>query len=409
MSPLFAGCSYDDTAINARMDDFESRLKKIETQVSQMNENISSFLKTVTALEAGDRIISVNPLEDGSGYTIDFSKTGSIVIYNGKDGEDGDDGKPGQNGHSPVIGVKQDSDGIYYWTVDEEYLLDKDGNKIAATAHISTPRVQLSADGQHYEISFDNGTTWLIVGDVAGTSGPTIFDNVVDGNESVTFYLTGGGTIVIPKVQQFALVIEDLSYSIKASEMKFIPYSLTNPDNNTIVDGFATDGYSIEIQTINNNSGNIEVTAPNPIVDGKAFIFAINENGVTSAKVLRFEGGLISIDETGIPELVPAEGGDISIPITTNLSYGVVIAPEAQSWMSYSIITITKALRNEELVLKIEKNTSSDARSGDIVILDSSTNEMIKYITIVQSGSGSANEPDGITIGDWENDGTIKL
>lgn len=61
------------------------------------------------------------------GYTITFSKSNPITIYHGKDGQngtDGEDGKPGvdgedgKNGHTPVIGVKQDTDGSYYWTLD---------------------------------------------------------------------------------------------------------------------------------------------------------------------------------------------------------------------------------------------------------------------------------------------------
>ena len=56
------------------------------------------------------------------GYTISFARTGSIVIYHGKDGqngsdgEDGKDGADGKDGSTPIIGVKQDIDNIYYWT-----------------------------------------------------------------------------------------------------------------------------------------------------------------------------------------------------------------------------------------------------------------------------------------------------
>jgi hypothetical protein len=85
------------------------------------------------------------------GYSITFSKSGTIVIYHGKDGEDGKDGNDGQDGvdgkpgadgndgadgkdgHTPVISVRKDTDGVYYWTLDGEWLLDADGNKIPTT------------------------------------------------------------------------------------------------------------------------------------------------------------------------------------------------------------------------------------------------------------------------------------
>ena len=47
------------------------------------------------------------------------------MIYNGKDGTDGVDG------NTPVIGVKKDGDGIYYWTLDGEFII-VDGQKIKA-------------------------------------------------------------------------------------------------------------------------------------------------------------------------------------------------------------------------------------------------------------------------------------
>ena len=76
----------------------------------------------VTALQNNDYITSVDPLtENGKvvGYTIKFAKSNPIVIYNGKDGADG---------NTPVIGVKKDTDGIYYWTLDGEWLTDEKGN-----------------------------------------------------------------------------------------------------------------------------------------------------------------------------------------------------------------------------------------------------------------------------------------
>ena len=66
-------------------------------------------------------------MKDGKeiGYTITFSKSNPITIYHGKDGQDGEDGT------TPTIGVKQDADGVYYWTLNGEYIV-VDGEKIQA-------------------------------------------------------------------------------------------------------------------------------------------------------------------------------------------------------------------------------------------------------------------------------------
>lgn len=52
-------------------------------------------------------------------------KMGQMVM-NGQDGSDGKDGV------TPVVGVKQDTDGIYYWTLNGDWMKDDNSNKIKA-------------------------------------------------------------------------------------------------------------------------------------------------------------------------------------------------------------------------------------------------------------------------------------
>ncbi|MDE7472082.1 MAG: DUF4988 domain-containing protein, partial [Muribaculaceae bacterium] len=140
----FAGCSYDDGWIYNRFDDIEQRILTLEELCGQMNTNIASLQTLVNALQQNDYITSVTPLyagQDVIGYTISFTQSPSITIYHGRDGKDGlngTDGKDGQNGvdgkdgYTPSIAVRQDSDGHYYWTLDGEWLLGNDGQKILA-------------------------------------------------------------------------------------------------------------------------------------------------------------------------------------------------------------------------------------------------------------------------------------
>ena len=140
---IIAGCneSFDDSAIWDKLDDHESRITKLEELCQQMNTNISSLQTIVNALQNNDYVTSVTPVtKDGEtiGYTITFTKSQPITIYHGEDGKDGQngtdgkDGVDGKDGSTPIIGVKQDSDGIYYWTLNGEWLLDANGNKIKA-------------------------------------------------------------------------------------------------------------------------------------------------------------------------------------------------------------------------------------------------------------------------------------
>ena len=130
---LLLGCSdkYDDSALRNDLNDLENRVAKLEDLCKQMNTNISSLQTIVTALQNNVYVTGTTPLmKDGKeiGYTITFSKGNPITIYHGKDGQDGEDGT------TPTIGVKKDTDGVYYWTLNGEFIVVDDGK--------SKPRVK---------------------------------------------------------------------------------------------------------------------------------------------------------------------------------------------------------------------------------------------------------------------------
>ena len=141
-----AGC-YDDSGLTARLEDQERRLANLEQACAKMNTNIASLRVILSALQENDYISSTAPIqEEGKiiGYTLTFCKRGTVTIYqgrdgvdgkdgrNGRDGSDGTDGRDGADGTIPVIGVRQYSDGCWYWTLDGEWLLDTQGNMVKA-------------------------------------------------------------------------------------------------------------------------------------------------------------------------------------------------------------------------------------------------------------------------------------
>ena len=123
-----ASCQkFDDSDIWDKLNDHEVRIAYLEEVCKNLNTSIVNLQTLVTALETNDYIISASPLVTGDGYTFLFRSGKSVVIYNGKDGQNGTDGV------TPLISVKQDTDGYYYWTVDGEWLL-VDGKKVKAVA-----------------------------------------------------------------------------------------------------------------------------------------------------------------------------------------------------------------------------------------------------------------------------------
>lgn len=123
------GDDYDDSELRGDIENLEDRITALEEWQKSVNTDIRSLQSLVAALENKDYVTAVTPLEDGTGYVISFLKSGNITI---KHGERGEQGEKGEDGTTPVISVKLDTDGKYYWTVNGEWLLDS-GNKIPVT------------------------------------------------------------------------------------------------------------------------------------------------------------------------------------------------------------------------------------------------------------------------------------
>ncbi|MDY4917852.1 MAG: PL29 family lyase N-terminal domain-containing protein, partial [Candidatus Cryptobacteroides sp.] len=209
------GC-YDDSFLQQQLKDHESRLKELERLTAQQNTNISSLQTIVTALQDKDYVTSVAPINEGDevvGYTITFSKSDAVTIYNGKDG------------NVPVIGVKQDkSDGQWYWTVDGEWLRDSDGDKVRASAEDGedgapgqsgvTPTLKI-VDGYWY-VSYDGGKTWEeeTLGRATGDKGYTMFAEVTYDDEYLYITMADGEKLVLPRTSVGQEVEGPLTWSL---------------------------------------------------------------------------------------------------------------------------------------------------------------------------------------------------
>ena len=406
---FFIGCSYDDTEINNRLDKVEQDITELKAMVADINNNISALVTTVDALKNSDQITSVTPLADGSGYEVTFSKSGTIIIYNGKnglDGEDGKDGTDGSDGQSPQISVKLDIDGTYYWTVNGEWLLDEQGNKIPATAHIATPQIRINEG--NFEISYNEGVTWEVIGN-AGASDSIVFKQVIDGEASVIFILSDGTQIEIPKAQQFVINVNTTDVIASPGETVNVSYTVSAADDQTVVDAFGTKGFEVEISATSTSRGKAIVSVPDPITNGKVYLIAVKGDGSTAARILSFEEGQFSVDETAFAVKVPASGGTVQVPVTTNMEYMAMVDP-AFGWIT---LLETRAVRTETLSFIVEANTTEEEREGKVIIMNDLYGRM-EY-TIVQEGKsndvppasgGSADletfnegETSGITVG----------
>ena len=359
---FFTGCQeYDDTEIKGRVDNLESQVTELRLLVEKINSNLTSLVTAVDALNNQDQIVSVEKLPAGNGYTITFKKSGTITIYNGEkglDGKNGTDGSDGKDGKSPVISISQDSDGKYYWTLDGEWLL-VNGQKVPATAEVTVPKIKVE-DGKF--LFSTNGTDWVVIGD-AGTSGIGLIKNVREDveNNSVIIELSDR-EIVIPKGQNFALVIKADEIGIKAGETVNVEYSLISADN-AIVRALPENGYTVKVNSISATKGQLSITAPSPVVDASILIVAVNGNGVMSGKILSIAEGKLDVKADATP--VPAEGGSVTVEITTNLDYEIVVPEAAKTWIT---LIETKALRTDNVTFAVAQNTEATQRTAEVEV-----------------------------------------
>lgn len=207
VAQMMTSCSYGDDIdkVNERVDDLTKRVTTLEELVKTANTNISTLQTLVDQLSKAEYVTNVT--ENSNGYTLTFRSGKTATIANGVNGVDG---------HSPLVSVKKDTDGNWYWTIDGEWLLS-DGSKVRANGEQGiqgvqgiegiTPKLRINDTSNEWEVSFDDGKTWKSLGVKAtgekGDNGDSFFKSVTKTDESMTIVLVDGTTFEIPLFDTF--------------------------------------------------------------------------------------------------------------------------------------------------------------------------------------------------------------
>lgn len=442
-----------------RLDNLEDRVTELENICKGINSDIASLKSIVSGLENGDYIQSVTPIVEGGvevGYTIVFAKQGTVVIRHGKDGRDGADGKDGEDGKdgadgkdgvdvgtTPDIGIRQDEDGNWYWTLNGEWLLDDNGQKVKAVGsdgkdgHPGEPS-QPGADGitpllkienDYWHISYDNGATWTVLGKAKGedgepgvpgepgtpgaSSGSSIFSDVTWDSENVYFKLNDGTVITVPKTAGTGLAIEfsvEQGVAIVPDATLEISYTVRGGDDKTLVRVINTD-YCIYafVKPLSPTSGKIyaslddwydEDELDEPYYDGKygdevtnrdifnsnlVLIVSVSDGkGNSITKALNFTEGKISSVSDAYVSNAPA--GSVKVTINTNVEYTVSVPADAASWLQY---VPTKAdMRSDILTFNLKENASKKFRSAEVRLVNN-LDETLESFTVIQRSSNA--------------------
>ncbi|MBO7186723.1 MAG: leucine-rich repeat protein [Alistipes sp.] len=456
---IIAGCSesFDDSAIWDKLDDHENRIAKLEELCQQMNTNISSLKTIVEALQNNDYVTGVTPItKDGEtiGYTIAFTKSQPITIYHGEDGKDGQNGTDGKDGHSPIVGVRQDSDGIYYWTLDGEWLLDDAGNKIKAVGidgkdgqdgedgkdgqdgtdgvdgengadgtdgvdgengadgkdGVDGITPQLKIENDYWYISYDNGSTWSQLGKATGEDGKdgangsdgadgkdgdSFFQSVTQDEQYVYFTLADGTVITLPKSLALSISFDEADLVVMSpNSTRQIGYTVTSATESVKVEVISSADIKAKVVADDASSltGKINITTGTVIDEySKVVVFVSNGTKVIMRSITFEEAGLIV--EENAKKFAAAEGGEITLEFLSNMECEAVIPEDAQSWIS--VVPATRAMEKQTITLKLEPNEGY-YRSATVTVQSSDGSLKLEYIVEQDGNLGVQIDPTAI-------------
>ncbi len=336
---LLGSCKYDDSDLVERVDNLEGRLAKLEEQCKQINANINSLQIIVNALKEANHITSIsNLVENGVeiGYKIEFAKRDPIHIYHGKAGADG---ARGEDGYTPLIGVKKDKDGIYYWTLDGNWLTDNDGNKVRAQGldgkdgyngkdgkdgedgkdgkdgkdgyngsdgkdgkdgyngkNGVTPKLRIK-DG-NWEVSYNNGVSWETLGSATGGVVPCPIKSVEVKGRYVFFTLNSKDEIKVPLYNAITIKFEETTIGMKASSQIDLLYTLTGGDNvkvSAIGEGVRT--------SVDESAKKLTIITDANFTGGKVLVHATDGNNVAIVELTIVKDVLTYIEYGAMEEL----------------------------------------------------------------------------------------------------------
>ncbi len=320
---ILAGCT-DLDDIYRRLDDqkkefaaFEAQLKKFEQLTNNINSEITSIKRLVDALNKKVSVVSYKELDDKSGYELTLSDGSKITLKHGAKGDKGDPGKKGEQGKkgddgiAPAINVKLDTDdGLLYWTVNDDWLLDANGNKVPAQgkdgedgeqgapgADGFTPLLRINADF-YWEMSLDKGRTWEAIIDASdnpiSAQGPK-GEPGQDGDANLTITETDDAIIIVYK---------DVTYTLPKGEKPVEPKMVLTTAKSVgstirlLIDAAEADRHDVWIDLNNNGfkDPGEKVTSFGDIVEytldaqtitvyGKVVKFFCNEVELTSLEV----------------------------------------------------------------------------------------------------------------------------
>lgn len=450
---LPTACSYDDTDVWNAVNDLDNRVDNLEQIVAQLNNDVSTLHKLmqgklfITSVEnMGNGVHKVN-------FISDTGESSYLEIRDGKDGangaqgpqgdkgdkgdtgatgpqgpqgdkgdkgDKGDTGAPGKDGKdgvTPVVSLKQDSDGNWYWTINGEYLLDANGQKVRANGTDGATGPQgpqgdkgdtgatgaAGADGKDgvdgkdgkngiapafriengmWYVSLDRGLTWTELGVAQGADGDSFFKDACQSEDGTLAYLTlaDGTVLTLPIYRQFDIAFDIQKALVHEGQTKDIAFTITGMTKNTTVEALGKKGWDADAVVNADGTGVLTVSAPVTTGPGKVIVLVSDGAKTTIMRTLSFVSGQV-LSSTQAVDAVEGEKA-YNVEVRTNVDFTVNVPAEA-AWVKV-INGRDGELRTETFQISVERNDSPEAREALLTLENNGT--VVETIRVVQDG-----------------------
>ena len=162
MAVCAVSCSFDDSGLDSRLDAVKERIEALQSRIDEANGQVESL----GLLTSGNVVTSVEKNSDGS-YVLtylDSKNESKTMVLAAMD----------QMINVPVIGVRKDENGLYYWTVTTG----------GETKDITVDGKPVPAAGKTPVISVDEQGFWTVDGErILNENGAPV--EAKDGNSAI--------------------------------------------------------------------------------------------------------------------------------------------------------------------------------------------------------------------------------
>ena len=402
-----SSCSRLDE-LETRVGDVEGRVSSLEERIAaleeQVNDNIASLQAAVRALQNHDYVTEVKDVLDDQGniigYELCFTKSGNRIIYHGEKGDPG---------HTPAIGIAKFTDGLYYWTLDGEWLLSG-GEKVLAVGTPGapgapgtpgtpgtpgapgsdgtdgtdgedgiTPQLKIS-EGSWY-ISYDDGATWSLLGVASDVATSDFFTAVYHDGNDLVLELHDGASYRIPIGSSLSIEYDcGAVVTVEPGSTRTIHYTVNSSTGSATVEVFSSADLLVKTENETDLEGDIVVKCGAELTEYSKIVVLVHNGMRVITNRFSFEKeGLVISDNS--EKNVSAEAGTVELEFMTNAEFEVVI-PADVTWIS---VTETRALVAHGATLSILANNSI-RRTAQVTVKSKTSNLEIVY-TIIQEGS----------------------